>query len=48
MSEIEVQAQMILDTLVNVPFSGCTSISRSFIGLTISQPPHNARIPPRD
>lgn len=34
MSEIEAQAQMILDALVNVPFSGCTSISRNFIGLT--------------
>lgn len=34
MNEVEAQARMILDTLVNLPFSQCVPISRDFEGLT--------------
>lgn len=34
MAEVEAQARVILDSLMNVPFSECSSISRDFADLT--------------
>lgn len=34
MAEVEAQARVILDSLMNVPFSECISISRDFADLT--------------